>query len=123
MTTRRISRRYPPLPADVAEDIQRTLIVLVDMRRVLHRQLMRLSEAEETLRYLVEEPPPLRVPLSPDEITVLRLLAQGTREAQIMEQVGAKAWTVRSRINRAIIKLGARSRAEAVLKAWKLGLI
>jgi DNA-binding NarL/FixJ family response regulator len=119
----RPSRSKKPLPPGAAEDIQRALIILRDVHRVVQQQMDRLNDAEQTLRSLVEEPPALRVPLTRDELAVLRLVAQGSTEAEIMAHVGIAATTLRSRMNGAIVKLGARNRVEAVLKAWKRGLI
>jgi DNA-binding NarL/FixJ family response regulator len=119
----RPSRSKKPLPPGAAEDIQRALVILQDVQQVVQQQIDRLNEAEQTLRSLVEEPPALRVPLTGDELAVLRLVAQGSTEVEIMAQVGVGPATIRSRMNRAIVKLRARNRVEAVLKAWKRGLI
>ena len=119
----RPSRSKKPLPPGATEDIQRALVILGDVQRVVQQQMDRLHDAEQTLRSLVEEQQPLRVPLTGDELAVLRLVAHGSTEAEIIEQVGIGHAAIRARMNRAIVKLRARNRVDAVLKAWKRGVI
>ncbi len=64
-----------------------------------------------------------RAPLSPREREVLRLVASGSTNQQIAEQLGVGAETVKTLLARTFSKLGVRRRAEAVSAAHDLGLL
>lgn len=66
---------------------------------------------------------PGRAALSPRERQVLRLVAAGKTNAQIAEEIGVGAETVKTLLARTFTKLGAHRRAEAVAAATKLGLL
>jgi DNA-binding NarL/FixJ family response regulator len=70
---------------------------------------------------------PRRLPgknaLSPREREVLRLVAAGSTNLQIAEELGVGAETVKTLLARTFSKLGVRRRAEAVSAAHDLGLL
>jgi len=59
--------------------------------------------------------------LSPREAQVMALLAEGYRDKELPEWLGVSAHTARTFLRRAMIKLGASSRAEAVMLWSRLG--
>jgi two-component system, NarL family, nitrate/nitrite response regulator NarL len=61
--------------------------------------------------------------LTKRELEVLRLLAEGSRPSDIATKLVISKKTVASHIQRALIKLGVHSRAEAVALAYQAGLI
>jgi DNA-binding NarL/FixJ family response regulator len=64
-----------------------------------------------------------RAALSPREREVLRLVAAGSTNLQIAEQLGLGGETVKTLLARTFAKLGVRRRAEAVSAAHDLGLL
>jgi DNA-binding NarL/FixJ family response regulator len=67
------------------------------------------------------EPPPL--PLTPRELQVLRLLAQGLDNATIAQQLVVTKRTVQNHVSNIYGKLGVASRTEAALAAIRHGLV
>jgi DNA-binding NarL/FixJ family response regulator len=61
--------------------------------------------------------------LTPREIEVLDLLAQGMRQPEIADTLVISGKTVSSHIQRILVKLDAHSRAEAIALAWRHGLV
>lgn len=64
-----------------------------------------------------------RAALSPREREVLRLVASGSTNRQIAEQLGVGGETVKTLLARTFAKLGVRRRAEAVSAAHDFGLL
>ncbi len=62
-------------------------------------------------------------PLNRRELDIVELLAQGLGDRQISERLAISYETVRSRVKALRRKLGASTRAEAVAKALRLGLV
>lgn len=67
--------------------------------------------------------PPLAEPLTPRELEVLQLVAEGLSNKMIARQLVISDHTVKFHINALMGKLDAQSRTEAVVKAMRLGLI
>ncbi len=67
--------------------------------------------------------PPLLDALTPREIEVLALLAEGLANKAIGEQLSISTNTVKFHVNAILSKLDAHSRTEAVVRATQLGLI
>lgn len=70
--------------------------------------------------------PPAEAPaetLTPRELEVLQLLAEGLPNKTIARQLSISEHTVKFHINAIMSKLGAQSRTEAVVRATRLGLI
>jgi two-component system nitrate/nitrite response regulator NarL len=71
-------------------------------------------------------PPPDLPPgqeLTPRELEVLQLLAEGLANKAIALQLGISEHTVKFHVNAILAKLGAQSRTQAVVRATRLGLI
>lgn len=68
------------------------------------------------------EPAPAEA-LTPRELEVLRLLAEGLANKQIAKRLGVSEHTVKFHLNAIMGKLGAGSRTEAVVRATRAGLI
>ena len=73
------------------------------------------------------EPPPSTRPDLPDELTpreveVLKLIADGLSNAQIADKLVLTNATIKTHINRIFYKTGARDRAQAVRYAYQHGL-
>ena len=91
-------------------------LVLLDPE--LARELGRLSRpnpAESTLENLEE--------LTPHEIEVLRLLAEGLGNKEVASRLGISDHTVKFHISSILAKLGAGSRTEAVTIGIRMGLV
>lgn len=67
------------------------------------------------------EPP--TADLTPRELEVLQLLAEGLANKAIAQQLGISDHTVKFHVNAIMSKLNAQSRTEAVVRATRLGLI
>jgi DNA-binding NarL/FixJ family response regulator len=65
----------------------------------------------------------LAEPLTPREIEVLRLLAEGLPNKAIARRLRVSEHTVKFHVNAILGKLGVASRTEAVVRATRLGLI
>jgi DNA-binding NarL/FixJ family response regulator len=61
--------------------------------------------------------------LSPRELDVLRLLAEGLTNSRIGDRLGLSARTVKSHVQNLLGKLGARDRTGAVAQAFRMGLL
>jgi len=61
--------------------------------------------------------------LTPRELEVLGLLAEGLPNKAIARRLGISDHTVKFHVNAVLGKLGAQSRTEAVVRATRLGLI
>lgn len=66
-------------------------------------------------------PPPAKAPddLTPREVEVLKLIAEGLSNAEIAERLVVSAATVKTHVNRIFSKIGARDRAQAVRYAYQ----
>ena len=62
-------------------------------------------------------------PLTPRELDVLRLLAEGLPNKGIAERLDVSENTVKFHVNAILGKLGAQSRTEAVTRATRMGLV
>ncbi len=65
----------------------------------------------------------LAEPLTPRELEVLQLVAEGLPNKAIARQLDISDHTVKFHVNAILSKLGAQSRTEAVVRANRLGLI
>lgn len=62
-------------------------------------------------------------PLTPAEITVLRLIAAGNANKQIADQLSVSEETVKGRVKNILSKLGANDRTQAAMIGLKRGII
>jgi len=67
--------------------------------------------------------PALVEPLTPREMEVLQLVAEGLTNRRIGERLGISEHTAKFHVNAILGKLGAQSRSEAVAQAARLGLV
>jgi DNA-binding NarL/FixJ family response regulator len=67
--------------------------------------------------------PPVAAKLTPRELEVLSLLAEGLRAAEIAARLVISPKTVSTHIDRILAKLGVRSRAQAVALAYRRELV
>jgi DNA-binding NarL/FixJ family response regulator len=61
--------------------------------------------------------------LTAREVDVLRLVARGLTNDDIAGQLGVSPVTVKTHVNRILAKLGAETRAQAVVQAYECGLV
>jgi DNA-binding NarL/FixJ family response regulator len=61
--------------------------------------------------------------LTPRELDVLQLMAEGLANKAIAQKLGISDHTVKFHVNAIMSKLNAQSRTEAVVRATRLGLI
>ena len=69
------------------------------------------------------EAEPARPPLTPRELEILRALSEGLSNKAVARQLGISAHTVKFHLEAVFAKLGVASRAEAVAKGLRRGLI
>ncbi|HEX3561958.1 MAG TPA: LuxR C-terminal-related transcriptional regulator [Solirubrobacterales bacterium] len=81
-----------------------------------------LESFDDDLRVRADEPP-TQSPLTPRELELLRLAADGLSGPQIAEQLVLSPATVRTHFGNIYGKLDVGDRASAVAKAMRLGLI
>lgn len=62
-------------------------------------------------------------PLTPRELEVVRLIAGGYSNSEIAHALGAAEGTIKNHVSNLLLKLGARDRTRAVLKALEAGLL
>lgn len=87
---------------------------LTAMEPALFASMMPVGALEEPV--LVEE-------LTPRELEVLQLLAEGLANKAIAQQLGISEHTVKFHVNAIMKKTGAQSRTAAVVRATRLGLV
>lgn len=79
--------------------------------------------ADAVLRPPLPAPTPLVEPLTPREMQVLQLVAEGLSNRGIAGRLGISEHTAKFHVNAILGKLGVQSRAEAVAHAARFGLI
>jgi len=99
---------------------------LADAVRTVHRGDAVVSPAvlKTLLRRIARHAPPAALPagLTPRELEVLRLIARGDTNTDIIAALSISETTVRSHIAHLRAKLHVRTRAELVVRAWEAGL-
>ena len=71
----------------------------------------------------VHSDPPARAEVTPRELDVLNLMAEGLPNKTIARHLSISEHTVKFHVNAVLSKLGAHSRTEAVTRATRMGLI
>ncbi len=88
------------------------------IRLVAHGEsFIQPAVATKYLRLLTQRPPDTEEPLTPRELDVLNLLAQGESNKRIATRLGLAESTVKNHVNNILGKLQVRNRTEAALKA------
>jgi two-component system nitrate/nitrite response regulator NarL len=82
-----------------------------------------LARVRRSLARTTRLPAALDTPLTAREIEVLQLLADGSSQDAIAEELFISVKTVATHIQRIITKLGVHSRTEAVALAYRTGLV
>ncbi|RAK26257.1 LuxR family GAF modulated transcriptional regulator [Actinoplanes lutulentus] len=72
------------------------------------------QRTRQALLQLVDQPRPVAAPLTPRQREVLELAEIGLRNAEIGERLGLSEQTIKTYMRALMVRLGARSRAEAV---------
>ncbi len=83
---------------------------------------LRVSLPEAVAPGFAEAPPP-RPLLTPRELEILRALGEGMTNKAVARQLGISAHTVKFHLEAVFAKLGVASRAEAVAKGLRRGLL
>ena len=111
----------------VLKDATRHEVVTAVQRVLRGESLLNPEVATRLLQRLVDEkthqdgPPPVQ--LTPRELEVLRLLAQGQTNRQIAGQLIISAGTAKLYVERILAKLGVGDRTQAAVRAMELGLL
>jgi DNA-binding NarL/FixJ family response regulator len=79
--------------------------------------------ADAALSAADRQPDPLIDALTPRELEVINLIAEGLPNKNIAAKLGISEHTVKFHVNAILTKLGAQSRTEAVVRATRMGLI
>ena len=79
--------------------------------------------AEDALRSVPATPQELPESLTPRELEVLQLLAQGLPNKLIAQRLGISDHTAKFHVNAILGKLGVQSRSEAIVQAVRMGLV
>jgi DNA-binding NarL/FixJ family response regulator len=93
---------------------------------VIHPSVIRKVVAELTRlteRERVRREQPLVDPLSPREMEVLALLAEGLSNQEIAERLTVAPGTAKNHVSNVLAKLDVHDRAHAVLRAQEIGLL
>ena len=110
------------LPRDAAEpEIAAAIEALAAGLVVLHPATTRAAGARPALRASPDEARP--EPLTPRELEVLTMMAEGLGNRAIARSLGISVHTVKFHVAAVLDKLGARSRAEAVAVGLRRGLL
>lgn len=86
-------------------------------------RLIALLNRRRALVRLQEEQARVRATLTPRELEILELMAEGLDNRAIAERLVIEYSTVRSHVHRVLQKLGARSQLEAVVRARELEIV
>jgi DNA-binding NarL/FixJ family response regulator len=78
---------------------------------------------DRLLRAKPKQAPPLSQPLTERELEVVRLIASGYSNKEIAHALGTADGTIKNHVSNVLVKLDARDRTQAVLKALEAGVL
>ncbi len=110
-------------PSSVAAALAATAQNLVVLDPSYSAVLSAAHPTEPAAPQFPGDEPPLLEELTPRELEVLRLLAEGLPNKSIAQRLDISEHTVKFHVNALLGKLGVASRTEAVVRATRLGLI
>ncbi len=99
------------------EQLAATICAIAEGRTVLHPAITETLLRNLQTGALTHSDGPFTEPLSDREREVIRLMAGGFSNREIGEMLGLSAGTVKNHVSRLILKLDARDRTSAVLRA------
>lgn len=105
-----------------AEVVARAIRVILQGGTVLDSQLL-LKALKEGIALTPATQETMVDSLTPRELEVMRLLAAGLGNLEIAEQLGTSRVTAKKHVHHIIGKLQVSDRTQAVLKAFRLGLV
>lgn len=110
------------------QQLVNAILKVVDGEPTLNRKLAtkllhRLARSHASQSTLESGPEEIAEPLTPRELEVLELLAQGHSNPSIAEDLFVSLGTAKNHVERIRTKLGASDRTQAVVRALELGLI
>lgn len=111
-------RAVLPLNASAAEIVAAIVAAAADLTVLTQAQVRRLFRSRQTL-----EPGALIEPLTPRELQVLRMLADGLENKEIAGKLGISDHTAKFHVTQILGKLGAGSRTEAVAIGIRRGIV
>lgn len=106
------------LPAEIAAAISAAACELTCLTQAQARRWLRTASTDHD-----NGQPPLLETLTPRELEVLRMLADGLGNKEIAGQLGISDHTAKFHVAQILAKLGAASRAEAVAIGMRRGLV
>jgi DNA-binding NarL/FixJ family response regulator len=106
------------------EDLLRAVLVVANGEALLAPSVTRKLIAEFATRQHPRRvaPPPV-APLTPRELEVLVLVAEGLSNSEIAETLFVSSHTVKTHLSHILDKVGARDRVHAVIYAYEAGII
>lgn len=111
-------RAVLPLNASAAEIVAAIVASAADLTVLTQAQVRRLFRGRQTM-----EPGVLVEPLTPRELQVLRMLADGIGNKEIASRLGISDHTAKFHVTQILGKLGAGSRTEAVAIGIRRGIV
>jgi DNA-binding NarL/FixJ family response regulator len=101
--------------------IRAAALGLITLSAEFRDHLVDASGSRTALESEAEDEPPIE--LTPRELQVLRLLAEGASNKSIGRRLGITPHTAKFHVASIVAKLGAMGRTDAVAKAMRLGLV
>lgn len=111
-------RAVLPLNASTAEVVAAIVAAAADLTVLTQAQVRRLFRSRQSM-----EPGVLVEPLTPRELQVLRMLADGLGNKEIASKLGISDHTAKFHVTQILGKLGAGSRTEAVAIGIRRGIV